>query len=262
VLEHGGLVFDGDLERGLAFYEQQLGRDAGLSPATVAGEATTRDEVSNEIGADRLLLAAPDREIARWQFDFLREQGLEARHRVLEVGCRNLIAAVPLLSFLERDHYWGFEQDRTLLDAGYRVELPRAGLSADLGHFVANDTFELNGAQGTFDFAVANSLFCSLPFNSVARCIAAVVRKLGPSGRFYATVFENPDPQSFEPIERGNGMTTYPDREPYHYPFRQLVDLCESLGASVARLDTSTHPRGERVVCIRRVVEPGTASCW
>ena len=260
VLERGELAFDGDLERGLAFYERQLGRETGPTLVPAAGDAGTRDALTSETDEDRTLSAVSDGQMARWQIDFLREHGLESRHRLLDVGCGNLAAAVQLLPFLERGHYWGFERDPALLEAGIRVELPRAGLSADLGHFIVNETFELNGAHGTFDFALANSLFSSLPFNSVARCIAAVVRKLSVSGRFYATLFENPDPQSFEPIFHGNGMTTYADREPYHYPFRLLVDLCESLGASVERLDTSTHPRGERVVCIKRVVAPVTFS--
>jgi hypothetical protein len=99
--------------------------------------------------------------------------------------------------------------------------------------------------------AFASSLFARLPFNSLARCVASVVRRLGPRGRFYATWFENPDADNFDPILQPGGTTTFPDREPYHYPFGMIAAFCESIGAVVERVDASAHPGGESVFCIR-----------
>ena len=104
-----------------------------------------------------------------------------------------------------------------------------------------------------FDFAVAESVFPALPFNGVARCIASVVRKLQPSGRFYATWFENPDPANFDPIVQPNGVTTYPDHEPYHYPFALVANVCGAVGATVDRVADAMHPGGESVL----VISPG-----
>ena len=86
--------------------------------------------------------------------------------------------------------------------------------------------------------------FRALPFNGVARCIASVVRKLQPSGRFYATWFENPDPANFDPIVQPNGVTTYPDHEPYHYPFALIANVCGAVGATVDRVSERHSPRG------------------
>ena len=67
-------------------------------------------------------------------------------------------------------------------------------------------------------FAISEGFFSRLPLNRIARCITAVLQRLAPGGRFYATWFDNPDPRLFDAIDRGR-FTTYPDAEPYHYAF-------------------------------------------
>jgi SAM-dependent methyltransferase len=164
---------------------------------------------------------------------------------------------VHLLPYLEENHYWGVERNPSLLAAGLQIELPRARIVPERGRFLVADTFDLSEIPDAFAFAMASSDFAYLPFNDVARCIASVVRRLEPSGRFYATWFENPDPGNFDPIVHPGGVTTYPDREPYHYPFGLIAAVCEAVGATVDRVDDSHHPRGESVLVISR--RPGRA---
>jgi ABC-type polysaccharide/polyol phosphate transport system ATPase subunit/SAM-dependent methyltransferase len=256
VLEQGELMFDGDVDGGLAFYEQLLARRAaqadGPVPTVVPPAIAVADEADLDRAPHRTAFGGHWREVGLWQFELLRKQGLEPRHHVLEVGCGSLAAAVHLLPFLEEHRYWGVERDRRLLEAGIQIELPRAGIPPERGRFLVAETFELSEIHGAFDFALASSGFACWPFNDVARCIASVVRRLSPSGRFYATWFENPDPASFDPIVHPNGVTTYPDREPYHYPFGLIAAVCDAVGATVDRIHDSTHPRGESVLVISR----------
>ena len=261
VLEQGELRFDGDVEGGLAFYEELLARRAahgdGFTPALgppALPEPAGADEAELDRAPHRAAFGGRWGETGLWQFEFLRQQGLEPRHQMLDVGCGSLAAAVHLLPFLEERHYWGVERNRTLFDAGMQIEMPRAGIAPRRGQFLIADTFDLSGLPDGFDFALASSVFAYLPFNDVARCIASVVRKLGPSGRFYATWFENPDPANFDPISHACGITTYQDREPYHYPFELIATVCEAVGATVERVADSTHPRGEAVLVISRRV--------
>jgi ABC-type polysaccharide/polyol phosphate transport system ATPase subunit/SAM-dependent methyltransferase len=254
VLEQGEMVFDGALEGGLAFYEGVLERRAGHgdhpTPAPIPAAVAAAEEADLALAPHRLASGGYWSETGIWQIEFLRQQGLEPGHHLLDVGCGSLAAAVHLLPFLDENHYWGLERSRALIEAGVGIELPRAGVEAERGHFLINETFDLDEIPQALDVAVASSVFACLPFNGVARCIASVVRKLKPSGRFYATWFENPDPANFDPIVHPNGVTTYPDREPYHYPFELIAQVCRAVGASVDRLDDSTHPRGESILVI------------
>ena len=253
VLEQGRLTFDGDLDAGLAFYERQIERRTshgnGAALAVAPPAAAEIDEADLERAPHRLASGGHWREAGLWQFELLRQQGLEPQHYVLDVGCGSLATAVHLLPFLDQGHYLGVERDRSLLEAGRGIELPRSGVNPERGHYLIDETFDLSQVHsGFFDVAVASSIFAFLPFNSMARCIASVMRTLKPSGRFYATWFENPDPASFEPISHPCGVTTYPDRAPYHYPLTLVAEVCRAVGATVEPVAASGHPRGETVL--------------
>ena len=160
---------------------------------------------------------------------------------------------------MNQSHYWGVESNQALFDAGVSVELMQAGVAADRGHFVVNDRFDLTTVPHRFEYAISQSLFARLALNGVARVIVNVTRQLAPDGRFFASWFDNPDPQCFEPIARGGRLTTFPDREPYHYSFDVLANLCLALGVHAERLEQAGHPRGESVMVITRRAPPREA---
>jgi hypothetical protein len=135
---------------------------------------------------------------------------------------------------------------------GVQIELVRANVRPERGHLIVNEWFDLSESPHQFDVAIANGFWTRLPLNAIGRCVASVLKKLSPGGRFYATWVENPDPSNFEPIVHREGATTYPDMEPYHYSFEVLAGLCRALGATVERVDDRTHPRGESVMLMTR----------
>ncbi len=75
---------------------------------------------------------------------------------------------------------WAFDRTPGVAETAVRY----FGHAANRGHFVANDTFDLNGAPQAFDFAMAGAVFAQRPLNAIAHCIASVTRALSPSGRF------------------------------------------------------------------------------
>jgi ABC-type polysaccharide/polyol phosphate transport system ATPase subunit len=224
VLDQGQLAFDGDVDSGLAFYDRLLGH--GIEPAAAAPAPPPHAgiEAGTIVEAEGTPGEAADTARDGWVLELLRQEGLKPVHRVLHVSSQTNGEAGGLRSFLQANHYSRVADSTALFE-----------LAADL--------------EG-FDFAVAESVFPSLPFNRVARLIAATVRRLKPSGRFYATWFENSDPADFEPITHANGVTTYPDREPYHYPFSLVATVCQALGATVERISGPRHPRDESILII------------
>jgi ABC-type polysaccharide/polyol phosphate transport system ATPase subunit/SAM-dependent methyltransferase len=271
VLDGGELVFDGGVAGGLAHYQRLLEamarQPASGEPAAADGQVRPvsssahppvdldTTEADLELAAHRQVTGGRWAETGDWVFEFLCRQGLQPHHYVLEVGCGSLAAARHFLQYLDQSHYWGFERNRALFEAGVRIELPRAGVRPERGHFVINDVFDFREMPHAFDYAIAGSLFARLSLNSVARCIAGVMRKLEPGGRFYATWYEQPDPARFEPIQR-DGLTTYPDAEPYHHPFGLIETICSTLGVRLVREEHCVpHPRGETVLVMTRAGE-------
>jgi ABC-type polysaccharide/polyol phosphate transport system ATPase subunit len=245
VLDQGRLLYDGPVELGLDEYHRVLAQTNPASPEAAVASAT-------DGSWHRLVPGGHWAEAGKWAFDLLREEGLRPDQFVLDVGCGSLATGRHLLAFLEEHHYWGIEPERARIEAGVRFELPQAGLSRERGTFVVNDTFDLSPISQHFDFAIAEGLFARLPLNRIARCIASVVRGLSPGGRFFATWYESPLAERFDPIDRGS-FTTYCDAEPYHYSFPVLSGISEAVGARAERVNTGrSHPRGESVMLMTR----------
>jgi ABC-type polysaccharide/polyol phosphate transport system ATPase subunit/SAM-dependent methyltransferase len=261
VLERGELRFDGDVDSGLTEYR----RLNAASPHQALGTNVSPDENGGDIDPGASGPAArPDRawhrmatgglweEEGAWVFDFLRARGLRPDHYVIDMGCGSLGAAARLLPYMDQSHYWGFEKNVELFVAGVQIELPRAGVRPERGHFLVNDDFDLSGAPHTFDFAIASSLLRRLPLNAVARCFASVIRKLTPGGIFFVAWAE-PGADPFAPRVQADGTTTLGDRPPYHYDFGVLARLAELAGGRAERLPDRSHPRGDSLMAITRI---------
>ncbi|CAN5634270.1 hypothetical protein BH23ACI1_BH23ACI1_25010 [soil metagenome] len=249
VLDQGRLMFDGGVDEGLTAYRRLLASAPEADVRATEGPALSNDDP--DLAWHRLAAGGDWAREGDWVADTLQRHGLRRDQYVLEVGCGSLAAARRLLPLMDQSHYWGYERNRELFAAGVIVELPRAGVAPERGHFVINDDFDLSEVPHRFALAIASGQARHLPLNRIARMIAAVVRHLAPGGRFILTWPDNPDPVSFDPVRQPDGTLTYPDREPYHYSFDMLARVCEALGAAAERLDDASHPRREAVMVMR-----------
>ena len=247
LLDGGDLLFDGDVPRGLAQYDRMLAAARKIEAPVARGfrarpihAALTDAEL--DVAWHRLATGGHWTEGGRWGFELLRSHGLQPHHYVLEAGCGSLATAVHLLPLLDQSHYWGYEVDLGLFEAGTQIEAPRANVESTNGHFIVNDRFDFSESPYAFDFALANSFFQRLDAAGVGRCIAAVSRKLQPQGRFFVSWLE---PGAAGP--RTEGM---PPPAVHSYEF--LHQVAESVGATIARLDAPAHPRGDSAAVITR----------
>lgn len=126
----------------------------------------------------------------RTQLDYLKARGLRPQDKVLDVGCGCLRAGRHLIDYLEPGNYYGIDANRSLLQAGYDVELTdeqRERMPAN--HLRANERFDGDfGVQ--FDVAIAQSVFTHVTLNQIRLCLFRVAKVVRPGGVFYATFFE------------------------------------------------------------------------
>jgi len=192
------------------------------------------------------------------QLSFLRVHGLRPGMKLLDLGCGCLRGGVRLVAYLDPGNYFGIDSSPALLAAGYHVELVRYGLQARLpnANLLQDENFAARRFGVTFDMVIAQSLFSHLPWNSIRRCLAEMAVVLEPGAAFFATFFECPAerPAAVTWIQQPGGVTTYLDRDPYHYRLVDLAACAEGLPWRCEGLGEWGHPRGQRMARFERLV--------
>lgn len=219
----------------------------------------------DEAGVAREVAAGRHREvvggmwdaIGRLQLDFLIARGLDPHMRVVDIGCGSLRAGVHLVRYLDAGRYYGVDVSQALLDAGYDVELRQAALQHKLprDQLLRDEAFRVGRFGVDFDVALAQSVFTHLPWNHLRLCLERLAPAMRPDGVLYATFFvAGPGESWADPLVHDpGGVTTYPDRDPFHYRFEHVAAAAAGLPWETDVVGDWDHPRDQRMVTFRRV---------
>lgn len=123
----------------------------------------------------------------QFQIDFLRINGLQPHHTLLDIGCGTLRGGIPLINYLESGRYTGIEVRAEVLNEG-RKELKEAGLehkNANLIHFSQFADLQLNLK---FDYIWAFSVLFHMEDEIMGEALHFVAGHLATDGVFYANV--------------------------------------------------------------------------
>lgn len=191
-------------------------------------------------------------EIGRLQFDFLVHHGLKPNHRLLDVGCGCFRGGVHFVRYLEPGRYYGLDSDASMIEAGFTEELEAGGLLPRLPreNVVVEAGFDASGFGVQFDFALAQSVFTHISANDIRLCLIRLARSVRPGGAFFASFFECPPghaeelPLAHEP----GGITTFMNRDPFHYREKHVSDLCADLPWRMENMGIWGHPRGQNML--------------
>jgi SAM-dependent methyltransferase len=195
-------------------------------------------------------------ELGRLQLDYLVEQGLQPSHYLLDVGCGPLRAGVHFIGYLDPGHYAGIDKRGDSLERARRVELPRHGLDDKQPLLLVNGAFEFGKLGQTFDYAIAQSVFTHLPLNTIMRCLVEMAHVLRPGGRFYATIYENPEGKSYlGDVRQSERVVSHYDRDSYHYDLEMLRAACEGTGLTMSYAGDWEHPDNQKMVVFTREID-------
>lgn len=182
------------------------------------------------------------------QFDYLKAQGLEPEHYLLDIGCGPLRGGIHFIRYLETGHYYGVEKNAGVLETARDLELPRYGLVDKQPTLRVDESFDFPALGRTFDYAWAQSVFTHLPVNSIIRCLMNVEKVLAPGGKLYATFYENEQgKRNLDPIRQSPQVVSYFDRDSYHYDFGTFEWICAGTSLSARYLGGWNNPRNQKV---------------
>ncbi|WP_440224063.1 class I SAM-dependent methyltransferase [Dokdonella sp. MW10] len=198
-------------------------------------------------GEHRTMIGAMWDDIGTLQFEFLRRQGLQPFHRLLDVGCGSLRGGVHFVRYLDKGRYCGIDANASLVDAGHH-ELALAGLDQRGARLVADANFDVGRFGETFDYAIAVSVITHLFTDHIQACLKRVRHVLEQNGTFYVTFFEAPETAHLDPITHAPGeITTSYTQDPFHQSFEELQTLAARVGMRARLIGDFGHPRGQRM---------------
>ncbi|KRF23266.1 class I SAM-dependent methyltransferase [Phycicoccus sp. Soil803] len=136
----------------------------------------------------------------RNQLEYLRTQGLQAQHRIVDIGCGALRAGRHFVDYLEPGRYYGIDANQSLLEIGYNRELTQGQRDRlPVGNLRSNDRFNTDfGVQ--FDYAIAQSVFTHVSLNHVRLCLYRLGKVMKPGGKFYASYFRQPPETPYDHV--------------------------------------------------------------
>jgi len=188
--------------------------------------------------------------IGKLQFDFLVKEGLSPEHFLLDVGCGSLRGGIFFTKYLEKGHYFGIDKNPELLKGG-KIELDENDLLKKNPVLRLMENFEFDILNQNFQYAIAQSLFPHLNENKIKQCLSNIERVLAEDGRFYATFFESKRNQFNKPLEHKTiegKKTTFPDKDPFHFPFSMFQKLCSGTSLNVHYIGEWNHPRAQKLM--------------
>ena len=203
------------------------------------------DALVNE-GKHRPAVGGLWNEIGLLQFDILKSAGLLPGHAILDVGCGSLRVGRLLVEYLDSGNYFGTDLNRTLFEAGYRMELDddlRTKLPSH--HLVEHDVTEPAPFEQMFDYVMAFSLFTHLPAAATAQALKELRLVMTSNAHLIASFFICESDS--EACQQGAGITSFQSKDPFHYSTRQLQEFAERSELSVSEDTSFTHPRGQRI---------------
>ena len=123
-----------------------------------------------------------------FQIAYLKAAGLQPAHYLLDLGCGTLRGGVPIIEYLEPEHYYGVESREDVLDEG-RKELRDSGLEQKAPKLVAASDIATVSLGRTFDYIWAFSVLIHMTDDIAATAFDFIGKHLAADGLFLANVY-------------------------------------------------------------------------
>ena len=133
------------------------------------------------VGAPELYKKSRD-----FQIKFLKVMRLMPEDYLLDIGCGTLVGGIPIISYLEKCHYYGIEKRPDVLEEA-RKELLASKLTHKMPVLLSEDISSVN-FERKLNFVWAYAVLIHLKNEILEDCFAFVSSHLSKQGKFYANV--------------------------------------------------------------------------
>ena len=210
------------------------------------GRALSSDDIKNKV--HRQFVGGMWGDIGKLQLQFLKENGLEPRHKLADIGCGCLRGGLHQIRYLDSNNYYGLDINTSLIEAG-KTEIVAENLMQKKANLLVDDKFKVTKFNILFDYIISVSLFTHLPMNMIIRCLKEVKLSLKPEGKYYSTFFMSDTSANTEQIaQKPGGKKTNYDSDPFHYSKEEIEIMANLADLKVTIIGEWKHPRNQKMV--------------
>lgn len=179
-------------------------------------------------------------EIAALQLNFLKSEGLQTKHTLVDVACGSLRAGRLFIDYLNEGNYLGIDKEINLIIHGVAEELGIKNFVGKKPEFVVSGNFDFSGFSRRPDYAIAQSLLTHLTAEDIYRCFKSLRNFIADEGKFYATFFEVQSPKDNYRVSDAIDC--------FFYSREQMSLLAEIAGWNMQYIGDWGHPRNQKMV--------------
>jgi SAM-dependent methyltransferase len=181
-------------------------------------------------------------EIGKLQFDFMVSRGLSPGDAFLDIACGSLRGGVHFIQYLDPGNYLGIDKERSLIDRGLSMELPRATRKQKRPEFVVSDAFEFSRFSKTAQYSLAQSLFTHLIPPQIELCLSNLRAYVADGHQAYATFCSG---------DSAANPSAPDDEKRFNYSREELAAIGERTGWRSEYIGEWGHPRDQLMMLFR-----------
>jgi len=181
-------------------------------------------------------------EMAEWQFELLKTNGLKNQDKLLDFGCGVLRGGTKFIDYLDQGNYTGADISLKTLLHGYR-RLHDQELGIKNPKIIQNNGVDFSEFDEQYDYILAQSVLTHLPPKRFKTFFENIDKVMKEDTKILATVHTSED---LEQIKTRVNNTSW------LYPLKHLHALLESQGFQAEILDAK-HPNNQTVMRITKV---------
>lgn len=198
-------------------------------------------------------------DIGRLQYDFLKHEGLQPNHVLLDIGCGSLRGGRYFIEYLNRYNYIGVDKNRTLIKKGLKYELSTITYRVKQPQFIVTKKFNFRTCRKTPNFICAFSVFTHLNIYDIRLCFMQLNKLLPLYNQnifqsppvFYASYYEMTDNNIIAFLYRQKYKSHSHRR--FEYTFDMLSYIADMYCFKAYKIDNYNHPNQKMIKFVRGI---------
>jgi hypothetical protein len=179
--------------------------------------------------------------VGRKTLSLLVERGLQANHKLLDIGCGCLRCGIWIIPFLEEECYFGIEPNIEMMRFGTDVLLQPSLLEQKKPHFDHNSDFDFSVFQQKFDFFVARSIWTHASRKQIEVCLDNFVKSRNKNGKMLVSYIPPVGLNTAYLDHEWLGISHLSNDEGYAYHKLEWIEaVCQKRGLDVLSLQGHT----------------------